>query len=164
MGVGFNNLADHVIGMDYFSLKWRFIDPKYDQLCKEHLLQLLPLDVVASRFLWVYIKERNLHGNIPFQTGLFRPIDTKKIWEGNEQEVKQWLFQRGVPNNKQVLLSWTPSEAMIVPWELLIIYFDCFYYCGSDDLTVIDQSLNWALLFFHTDEIYFGSNDDFVNE
>lgn len=50
---------------------------------------------------------------------------------------------------------------MIVPWRLLIKYFDNFYYGGSDDLIVIDQSLNWALLFYHEDEIYFGTNKVF---
>jgi hypothetical protein len=51
---------------------------------------------------------------------------------------------------------------MIVPWKLLIKYFDSFYYPSSDDLTVIDQSLNWALIFMHYDEVYFGTNKDFV--
>lgn len=50
---------------------------------------------------------------------------------------------------------------MIVSWKLLVKYFDSFYYSVSDDLTVIDQSLTWALLFYHEDEIYFGTNKDF---
>ncbi len=50
---------------------------------------------------------------------------------------------------------------MIVPWKLVVKYFDSFYYGGSDDLTIIDKSLNWALLFFHEDEIYFGTNNEF---
>ena len=50
---------------------------------------------------------------------------------------------------------------MIVPWKILIKYFDDFFYGGSDDLTVIDKSLNWALLFHHESEIYFGSNEKY---
>lgn len=49
---------------------------------------------------------------------------------------------------------------MIVPWKLLVKYFDSFYY--ADDLTVIDETLSWALLFYHEDEIYFGTNKDFI--
>ena len=48
---------------------------------------------------------------------------------------------------------------MIVPWKLFIKYFDSFY--NSDDLTIIDQSLTWALLFYHESEIYFGTNNDY---
>ena len=59
-----------------------------------------------------------------------------------------------------VYLSYQADTAIIVPWKLLIKYFDAFYY--ADDLTVIDQSLNWALLFFHEDEIYFGTNKIFL--
>jgi hypothetical protein len=47
---------------------------------------------------------------------------------------------------------------MIVPWNILIKYFDSFYYSSSDDLTVINPDLIWALLFYHEDEIYFGTN------
>ena len=51
---------------------------------------------------------------------------------------------------------------MIVPWKLLIKYFDDFDY--ADDLTVIDQSLNWAMLFFHEGTIYFGSNEKYEQD
>ena len=47
---------------------------------------------------------------------------------------------------------------MIVPWKLFIKYFDSFY---LDDLTLFDQSLTWALLFYHESEIYFGTNNDY---
>jgi hypothetical protein len=50
---------------------------------------------------------------------------------------------------------------MIIPWKLLIKYFDSFYYSSADDLTVIDQSLAWALQFYHEGEIYFRTNKDF---
>ncbi len=51
---------------------------------------------------------------------------------------------------------------MIVPWKLFVNYFDSFYYAGSDDLTIFDESLNWAFLFYHEDEIYFGTNKNFT--
>ena len=46
-------------------------------------------------------------------------------------------------------------------WKLLVKYFDDFYYGSSDDLTIIDESLNWAVLFYHENEIYFGSNEKY---
>ncbi len=161
MKIGFDNIFSHAIPMDNFMLKWRFTDEKYECLPDHHLEQLVPLDAEASRFVWDYILNVNLFEAIPFKRGFFRTIDKAKILEGNEKEIKKWLYQRGLPFDKYVFLSWQPTDAMIVPWKLLIKYFDSFYHSGSDDLAVIDQSLTWALLFYHAGEIYFGTNKDY---
>jgi len=160
MGVGFDNILDHVIPMDDFAMKWRFTDEDYNRLPQLHLEQLRPLDRQASKFLWDYISATNLHNDIPFKRNFFRNIDKVRVCEGNEKEIKKWLYQRGIPFDKMVFLSYQPGTAMIVPWKLLIKYFDDFDY--GDDLTVIDLSLSWALLFYHEDEIYFGTNKDFI--
>ncbi|MEO6977025.1 MAG: hypothetical protein ABI113_01565 [Mucilaginibacter sp.] len=162
MKIDFDNISEHVIPMDDFSLKWRFTEEKYDKLPELHLSQLKPLDDNASMFLWHYIAATKLHDNFPFKQDFFRAIDKAKILTGNKSDVMKWLYQRGLAFDKEVYLSWQPSTAMMVPWEMLIKYFDAFYYPSSDDLTVIDQSLTWALLFYHENEIYFGTNKDFV--
>jgi len=161
MQIGFDNIHEHIIPMTNFPLKWRFTEEKYDKLPMSHLNQLKPLDANASKFLWDYISDTRLHDQVPFKKGFFKSIDKAKILEGNEKEIKKWLYQRGIEFDKEVYLSWQPNEALIVPWKLLIKYFDVFYYPVSDDLTVIDQSLVWALLFYHEDEIYFGTNEFF---
>ena len=161
MTIDFDNIHEHVISMDNFAMKWRFTEDEYGKLPEQHLDQLKPLDAEASKFLWNYIVKTNLHNDIPFKKDFFRTIDKAKILDGNENEIKKWLYHRGLPFEKHVYLSWQPTLSMIVPWKLLIKYFDSFYYGGSDDLTIIDQSLNWALLFYHEDEIYFGTNNDF---
>ena len=161
MSIDFDNIFQHIIPMSDFRLNWRFTEEKYDKLPDQHLNQLKPLDSEASQFLWDYIANTNLHSDIPFKKDFFRTIDKAQISDDNEKEIKKWLYQRGFSFDKSVFLSWQPSDAMIVPWKLLIKYFDSFYYSCSDDLTVIDQNLNWALLFFHEDEIYFGTNEDF---
>lgn len=161
MKMDFSNIDEHVVPMKEFDLKWRFIEEEYDKLPDEHLSQLLPLNKVASKYLWDYISQTDLHKDVPFKKDFFRTIDRYKISEGNEKGVKKWLYQRGLPFEKNVYLSWQPNDAMIVPWKILIKYFDSFYYRSSDDLTIIDQSLDWALFFYHTDEIYFGTNNGF---
>lgn len=162
MGIGFDNILDHIISMDDFALKWRFTEDKYDKLPPLHLEQLKPLDEQASKFLSDYIDLSSLHYDIPFKRNFFRILDKIEITESDDIEIKKWLYQRGLPFEKDVYLSWGPSSAMIVPWKLVVKYFNAFYYSSSDDLTVIDQSLNWALLFFHEDEIYFGTNEVFL--
>ncbi len=161
MKIDFDDLFEHIIPMDQFRLNWRFIDEKYGKLPEQHLEELKPLNKEASKFLCDFIANTNLHSDTPFKKDLFRTIDKAKILDGNEKEIKKWLYHRGIPFDKQVYLSWDAENAMIVPWKLVVKYFDSFYYGGSDDLTIIDKSLNWALLFFHEDEIYFGTNNEF---
>jgi hypothetical protein len=162
MNVDFDSISEHVISMDNFPLKWRFTEEKYDKLPVEHVRQIKPLDKEASQFLWEFIIQSNLHDDVPFKKGLFRTIDKAKILDNNQENIKKWLYQRGFPFDKMVFLSWQPTEAAIVPWKIFIKYFDSFYYGSSDDLTIIDRSLNWSLLFYHEDEIYFGTNEKYT--
>lgn len=161
MKIDFENISEYITLMDDFTLKFRFTDEKYSKLPDEYLAQLKPLDKDASKFLWNFIAQSNMHNDAPFKKDFFRTIDKAKILENNQPEIKKWLYHRRLPFDKQVFLSWQPSEAMIVPWKIFIKYFDSFYYAGSDDLTIIDQSLTWALLFYHEDEIYFGTNEKY---
>lgn len=159
MKIGFDNIRDHVIPLENFILSWRFTDEQYDRLPDIHLAQIKPLDQKASLFLWNYISDTGLHNDIPFKTNLFSTIDKAYFSGENQKEVKKWLYQRGISFDKEVFLSYQPDTAIMVPWKILIKYFDSFYY--SDDLSVIDESLSWALLFYHEDEIYFGTNKKF---
>lgn len=158
MTIDFNNITEDVIPMNEFRLKHRFTNGYYEKLPDSHFKQLKPLGKKGSHFLWNYTVKSELHGNAPFKKDFFHKIEKARISEGREKEIKLWLFQRGIPFEKPVYLSWQPTEAMIVPWKLLIKYFDHFHNCTCGDLTVMDQSLDWALLFHHQHEIYFGSN------
>lgn len=160
--IDLDQLESEVVPMDGFELKWRFTDPNYDELPDAHLKRLKPLSVKAAKELLEFIHTTGLHGDFPFKKDFFRSIDKALINENNEKEIKKWLYERGLPFDKNVILSWDANNAMVVPWKLLIKYFNIFYYGVSDDLTVFDPSLSWALLFFHEDEIYFGTNKDFV--
>lgn len=161
MKIGFENILDHTIPLENSGFEWRFCDDKDNPLPEIHLHQLKVLDSKAAQFLWDYISDSNLHSDIPFKKGFFKTIDKARIWQGNKNEIKKWLYQRALPFDKLVFLSWQPGMAMIVPWKLLVKYFDSFHF-GGDDLTVIDQSLNWGLLFYHENEIYFGTNEKFT--
>jgi hypothetical protein len=161
MKIGFDNIKDFVMPVEQFSMNWRFTEKNYDKIPDLHLDQLKPLNKIASEFIWDFIQNNKLHDDTPFKKGFFRNLDKAEVTDENHKDVKKWLYERGLPFGKEVFLSWQPSEAMIVPWKLLVKYFDSFYYPISDDLTVIDESLNWALLFYHEHEIYFGTNEDF---
>jgi hypothetical protein len=157
MIIDFKNINDFVISLTEFSLSWRFIDSKYNALPDYHLESLKPLDKVAAKFLYDYIKTMDLHKDIPFKIDIFKHIDSIEIKDNNDNEVKDWLLKYGLDSNDEIFLSWDIDNAMIIPFGLLVEYFDDFYYSSSDNLTVFQKDLNWALLFFHTDIIYFGT-------
>lgn len=156
MNIDFNSINQHIISLAPFQL----LDGFMDDFLKEHFEQLQPLDNDASKFLWNYLIHNNVHTDVPFKKGLFQTIDKAKVLHDNQKEIKKWLYQRGIPFDKIVYLSWRPTEAMVVPWKILIKYFDTFLFYLSD-LTIFDESLNWALLFYHEDEVYFGTNEKF---
>jgi hypothetical protein len=162
MTITFENLKNHKISLQRFLMNYRFTEEKHHILPDAHLEQLIPLDDEGAKFLWDFIKETKLHGDVPFKKEFFKVIDKAAILPGDEENIRKWLYRRGFAFDKEVILSWTPTEAMIVPWKLFVKYYDSFFYAGSDDLTIIDRSLNWALLFYHEDEIYFGTNLDFT--
>ena len=155
----FTQLHNHVISIDKFELGWRFTSEKYDLLPDIELQKLKPLDEKASKFLADFLTQKNLHVEMPFKKGFFESIKNIEITCQNDDDIKRWLYECGIPVHQEVLFSWTPTISMILPWEILIKYFDSFYYPSSDDLTVFDKSLSWTVLFAHYDEIYFGTNN-----
>lgn len=161
MKIDFSNIYKHTIALEKFELNWRFTEPENKSFQKIHLEQLKPLSDNAAKYLWDYTLQINLQDEILFKKGFFRTIDKAKILDNNQKEIKKWLYHRGLPFEKNVFLSWQPQHAMIVPWKILIKYFDSFYYPVADDLLVFDENMQWALLFYHEDEIYFGTNKDF---
>ncbi len=151
------------IPMDQFKLKWRFNDSKYDVLPPIHLAQVKPLAPADARHLRNRINEANLHKAIPFTEGYFRSVVSTSMsdsgeWAAEERRVRKWLYQRGIPFQQRVWLSYDGQCGIETTWKILIKYWSAFYYPSSDDLTVIDGSFNWALFFFHEDEVFFGSN------
>ena len=161
MTINLANIHNQVVEMSDFDLKWRFTEEKYDVLPDQHLNQIKPLNKEAGNYLDQYIRSIELHADEPFKKNLFRTIESINVSDGNEKEIKKWLYQRGLPIDKTVFVSWDRKNGAIVPLNILIKYFDSFYYPGSDDLTVIDESLNWALVFAHWDTIFFGANEKF---
>jgi len=150
--------------IDDFPLKWRFTDPKYVKLSDAHLAQVRPLDETSSKDLWSYILESNLHGNDPFREGFFQSVESISIpnserdYAEEDARIRKWLYRCAFPFDKRVLLSWQPDLAVETTWTMLVKYWSDFYYQMSDDLTVCDESLQWALLFHHEERIFFGTN------
>jgi hypothetical protein len=85
-------------------------------------------------------------------------MDVIDIDRDNENEIKKWLYQRGLKFDKKVYVSWSSSSGLITKWKFVVKYWSSLFYESSDDLTIFDESLDWAILFFHSGEVYFGTN------
>lgn len=148
-------LYPNIIPLEKFSLHWLLDD---EEILPTHSEQFKPLNAKASAEVWKTIVDIRLHEDIPFRKDFFKTIDRAKIRDNNQQEIKKWLYHRGLAFDTEVVVSWEPDEAMLVSWKLFVKYFHVFYH---GDITVMDATLNWALLCYHENEIYFGTNDDF---
>ena len=151
------------IAMSEWPMKWRFTDPKYHQLSALHLSQISALSPAGAKRLWDIISRSRLHDAMPFVDGFFNRVESTTIGDshGNADEdsrIRKWLYQRGVAFSTPVYLSWQPEWAVKTTWKMLVKYWTDFYYPISDDLTVIDGTFRWALLFFHEHEVFFGTN------
>ncbi|MCB0663622.1 MAG: hypothetical protein KDC24_12830, partial [Saprospiraceae bacterium] len=115
MPISFDNLHLQIMPLEDFPLKWRFNDEKYDRLPDIHLEQLQPLKKEASNFVWNFVITSGLTEALPFKKDFFKTIDQLKMELHDEKDIKKWLYHRGLPFEKKVILSWQPDEAMIVP-------------------------------------------------
>lgn len=144
-------------------MKWRFTDPKYDVLPPNHLAQIHALDSRSARLIWTLIVDSDLHAVDPFKPGCFQHHESTEIGDsyGNADEdarIRKWLYRCAIPFDHVVYLSWQPDWAITTTWKMLVKYWTSFYYPISDDLLVVDESLEWCVLFHHEYEIHFGTN------
>ena len=152
------------IPMEQFALKWRFTDPRYRALPPAHLEQVRPLSSESSLQLWELTLP--LYQDLPFTPGLFRGVESVRLDNADPsaiRAVRKWLFGRGVPFKSAVYLSYQPEWAIATTWKMVVKYWDDFWYPGSDDLRVVDESLSWALLFWHESVAFFGDNRNRVD-
>ncbi len=160
MKIGFENIHEHVVSLEQWRYKWRFDNPAEQNIHPEHLKLIQPLDKEAAKFLSDYISNSRLHDHVPFKKGFFRTVVKTQVHLDNKQEIKKWLYRIGLPFDKPVYLSWTHEDAMIVPWKMVVKYSEDLA-LGGDDLTIIDASLNWAVLFYHEGDLFFGTNEEY---
>ncbi len=149
--------------ISHWPLSWR-LEQRGSPVQPHHLAQMKALSGEDAARVWKLILDLGVHDEFPFRRSLFDTVQTLSLQAVSHQDelaaesprVKKWLFTHGVPFRQPVYLSYQPDTAVLTTWKMLIRYWDLFYYSISDDLTVIDETLNWALLFYHEHQLYFG--------
>jgi len=152
MEIEFDNLSQKTVSFSEFPLSWRF----ESTTSQEDLEGFLPLSQDGSVFLSKFLKSKNLHDSFPFRSGIFKNIELFNTVNRQSVEVRDWLSSKLKDPDKAIYLHWDLITSAIVTSKTFVKYYDDFRYLDSDDLTVFDKELNWAFLFFHTGQIYFG--------
>jgi hypothetical protein len=83
-------------------------------------------------------------------------VEEFSFGENLENEVKKWLYRRGIPFRNKVFICFQPSSGLVTTWKM-IIHYSCDMFFGHD-LTVWDKTINWGLYFDHNDIFRFGRN------
>lgn len=148
----------NVAAWDAFPLGWRFKDPEYDPPPADALAAVAPLDAASARIVADWLRDASFHDGFPFRPGLFRHVTTVDLTGGTEAEVSESLRALGPESDESVVLSWDDETAAVTTWATVVRWWSTFFYPGSDDLTVIGPSAEWAALLHHEEVAYLGSN------
>jgi hypothetical protein len=151
-----DNIEKFTIQLQEHPMKWIFESDKGQLPSAEHLDQIFPLTKEASRFLWDFQSKIRINSFYPNIERYFKDIDEFSFGENMEDQVKKWLYRRGIPFKNKVFLSLQPDSAVVTTWKMIIHYSPDIFF--GHDLTVWDRTINWGLYFNHNDVFHFGRN------
>lgn len=133
----------------------------FDLMPATHREQILFLDRVASEYVWSFSTAAHI-----VTGGLWAPFEKHNFKEGeefdqfyhtpeSEQTLKKWLYKRGIAFSTWVfLLEESNNQAVLTTWKMVVKYAAELFI--SNDLMLFDKTLNWCLVYFHHDQLFFG--------
>ena len=148
------NVPVTVLGQDF--LAWRFEDApekrnwfSSDELHPKHIDEILILRRRDSQTI------ENLvgYGKLINSIREIEKIYIKESSELEEQRIKNWLYNLGIPFQQKVIL--LNTQVVITTWKMVMKYFDSWTW---SDVLIFDESRAWYVFNFHEDVIYYGDN------
>jgi hypothetical protein len=144
------------IPMEGSRLRGRF---DLQALSPAHLAHIKFLDAKSSAHL-LQTTSPWVSQTPPFRHAYFSNVATTPIagYRPDEiQQMRKWLYQRGVPFQRRVFLSWDNYTAAITTWKMMVRYWNVFWHPSSDDLFVFDEAQSWLLFLWHEEQMFFWS-------
>jgi hypothetical protein len=80
------------------------------------------------------------------------------------QAVREWLHARGVPYNTSIYAFYDQDQILVMPWRLLLKYWDVFAWRVGYSMIATDASCQWACMFHHENVIEFGAYGEIPTE
>ena len=93
----------------------------------------------------------------PFNRAYFNIIEKFEGDWNNDKEIKKWLYNRGIPFSKYVIIASDRSgNPVMLTWKMVIKYWKGIFW--EDDITISDTSFEWCLFYYHESEFYFAKD------
>ena len=150
------DLASHVVPLVGYPMAHVFLSVDGQLPAPEHMDQIRPLDQQAANFLWKFQHDVRLIMFPPDSGKYFRSCEKLAFGEGEQQRVKKWLYECGIPFDTTCVLSFQPGCAFLLTWKMVIHYSKDLFF--GHDTVVWDRSLNWALYYDHNDVFHFAKD------
>jgi hypothetical protein len=139
---------------------------EFDDLPETHKEQILFLDKAAEKYIFEFVSSAHLiTGGFwdPFAKGNFKNVEEFDRFYGiqaSKQELKKWLFNRGIAFPTWVfVLMGANQPPMLMTWKMMVKYVEHIFF--GDDVVVFDKTLNWCLVYFHENQMFFGKDKTF---
>jgi hypothetical protein len=140
--------------MDRFPLRWRWTDPKWNELPPERLSRILPL--TASKAKEFYERGMAFFHALNLRRDLFSQIsehdDTASV---DPATARRWLKSLPVAEGQSVLVLWDRETAALADWTTFCEYWDDFCYPMSD-VIVWPSTEDWVLHYRRDERFVFG--------
>ena len=128
-----------------------------------HQEQIIFLDKKATKFIYSFVENAGLitgGGWDPFGKGNFAVVEEcDHLFQNDESRrlLKKWLYRRGIPFSSWVFLLTCHDQVIYATWKMVIKYSHDIF--PVDDTIVFDKTLNWCLLYYHENQMFFGKNN-----
>jgi hypothetical protein len=150
--------------------KWTCFGSKedFDKMPHEHKDQIVFLDKEASKYIVEFLANSKMTEELntwkyngkdwsPFKKNYFKIIEEFTEF-GNDDKLKKWLYNRGLPFKDNVFLIPNFGDNCIyTTWKMVVKYAPNIFF--HDDVVIFDKTINWGLFYFHEDHMYFGKDN-----
>ena len=153
--ISLQNIENFSVNLNDHPLKWIF-EEENNILSQEFADQIIPLNEDAARFLWTFERtQKILNTAFPTPDHFKNIVEFSSVDKTNEQ-VKKWLYHRGIKFDNKVF--WAPDVkwAFVLTWKMVIKFANKLFF-GNDEV-IWDKTLNWVLFFNHNDIYFFGQD------
>jgi hypothetical protein len=133
---------------------------EFNAMLPQHREQVLFLDAASTRAAYELAARNEVvcgdaWGNDPFGEGCYREVERYDVPDA--EEMKKWLYRRGVPFAAEVLLlplfGAADEPAVLTTWKVLVKYAGSIL--SHDNLIVFGASADWCLYYHHDEILYF---------
>lgn len=152
MAVSLDNIEQFNIPLEDYISKWIFMDENNKLASKEHQDQIYPLTTQAANFIWDYQFKIGIESSEKY----FKEISTFDSEFSDQQIIKKYLFNLGIPFDQKIFIAQQPDTAFVLTWKMVIKYSHNLFF--AYDQIVWDKTLNWQLEYHHDGKFTFGKD------